>query len=459
MKKFDLNIEKILTNWEIHHAVREIISNALDEQLITGTKDIKIFKQENIWYIRDYGTGLNTGHLTQKEDETKRLNPSVIGKFGIGLKDAFATLERNNIIVRVNSRFTSITLGKFKKNDFDSIETLHAIIEEPLDNQFVGTEFSLEGLSDLEMQKAKNLFLIFNGERTIDSTKYGQIIEKKGTTASIYMNGVNVSEEENFLFSYNISPLKDKIKKELNRERTNVGRTAYTESVQKILVASKNTEVAKLLGEDLINIKKGSYHEEIKWLLIQIHAVKILNETGKYYFPTEAEKDSNHDLLSRDSREPVVVTELLKTKLIYEKDYAGNKICLFEKVIEEYNESFEFTFVEFNDLSQEEQIIFSYTDLILGFIGGKPIQVKKIAISETMRKNVSSEFETSGLWDLSSNTIIIDRKILTSLGSYAAVLIHEAIHAKYGVRDATRSFEYHLTETIGIICEIALQNK
>lgn len=37
VKAFDLNIEKILENWEVRHAVREIIANALDEQLITGT--------------------------------------------------------------------------------------------------------------------------------------------------------------------------------------------------------------------------------------------------------------------------------------------------------------------------------------------------------------------------------------------------------------------------------------
>ena len=28
VKKFDLNIEKVLENWEIHHAIREIIANA-----------------------------------------------------------------------------------------------------------------------------------------------------------------------------------------------------------------------------------------------------------------------------------------------------------------------------------------------------------------------------------------------------------------------------------------------
>jgi hypothetical protein len=38
MKKFDLNIEKILENWDRKHAIREIIANALDEQKLTNSK-------------------------------------------------------------------------------------------------------------------------------------------------------------------------------------------------------------------------------------------------------------------------------------------------------------------------------------------------------------------------------------------------------------------------------------
>ena len=45
MKKFDLNIEKILENWEVKHAVREIIANALDEKILSDTRDIEIFKE------------------------------------------------------------------------------------------------------------------------------------------------------------------------------------------------------------------------------------------------------------------------------------------------------------------------------------------------------------------------------------------------------------------------------
>jgi len=59
VKLFDLNIEEVLENWEVHHAVREIISNALDERELTSTQAIEIDKVgEDAWAIRDHGRGL-----------------------------------------------------------------------------------------------------------------------------------------------------------------------------------------------------------------------------------------------------------------------------------------------------------------------------------------------------------------------------------------------------------------
>ena len=41
-KEFDLNIEEMLENWEVEHALREVIANALDEQIISKTGEIEI---------------------------------------------------------------------------------------------------------------------------------------------------------------------------------------------------------------------------------------------------------------------------------------------------------------------------------------------------------------------------------------------------------------------------------
>ena len=39
MREFDLNIERVLENWTVAHALREVIANALDQQALTETRD------------------------------------------------------------------------------------------------------------------------------------------------------------------------------------------------------------------------------------------------------------------------------------------------------------------------------------------------------------------------------------------------------------------------------------
>lgn len=69
---FDLNMEKVLENWLVSDALREIIANALDETVLTKSPDIKIYKDSNkVWHIRDYGRGIKYSYLTQNENKEK----------------------------------------------------------------------------------------------------------------------------------------------------------------------------------------------------------------------------------------------------------------------------------------------------------------------------------------------------------------------------------------------------
>ena len=82
-KIFDLNIEDVLENWEPYHAIREVIANALDEQLISETADIEISEGEDGWHIRDFGRGIQIEHFTMNENPEKLdSKDGVIGKFG-----------------------------------------------------------------------------------------------------------------------------------------------------------------------------------------------------------------------------------------------------------------------------------------------------------------------------------------------------------------------------------------
>ena len=367
-RKFDLNMEDVLDDWEIYHAIREIIANALDEQVLTKTKDIEIVKEDGVHKIQDFGRGLRYAHFTQNEDQEKLNNPDlVIGKFGVGLKDALATLNRHKIDVNIKTKHGDITLEKTAKHGFDDITTLHAVFSEPTE-EIEGTEFVLKGCTDADITKAKNLFLKFSGEELLDKTKFGEILKKHPSSvpdeftqealddvklndflvSNIFINGVKVAKEENFLFSYNITSMTTTMRKALNRERTNVGRTAYAGRIKDILLSSTNSEVVRMLANDLGGFEQGTQHDELKWNDVSVHACKILNSKDKVVFVTHQEQSTEKHLLDYakgDGFEIIIIPNVIKEKIQGIEDVEGNMIRDISQYEQEYAESFEFEFI------------------------------------------------------------------------------------------------------------------
>ena len=295
MREFDLNIERVLENWTVAHALREVIANALDEQALTGTREPQIFRDaEGRWHIRDWGRGLRYEHLTQNENKEKLAHPDqVVGKFGVGLKDALATFDRHRVVVVVRSRYGDITTGKQAKHGFADIKTLHALITEPADPSFTGTEFIMHGdaLGERQVEEAKALFLRYSGDEELGVTPFGTVLRRANARARarIYVNGLRVAEEDNFLFSYNITSPTTALRRALNRERSNVGRSAYTDRVKSILLACDQDDVIDALVADLQNYERGTQHDETQWLDVGLHACKQLNARRMVIFLTAFE--------------------------------------------------------------------------------------------------------------------------------------------------------------------------
>lgn len=462
-KEFDLNIEKILENWEVYHAIREIIANALDEQILTNTKDISIYKSnDGWWHIIDFGRGLNYHHLTQNENEEKLTNDKLIGRFGVGLKDALATLYRHGIKVQIISKYGIITLKEASKSGFDDIITLHAQIAPPQNPNMVGTDFCLLGCNVDDIEKAKSLFLTFSGKNILEKNAYGEVIENSTNTADIYINGVKVAEESNFLFSYNITSLTAQLKKALNRERTNVGRSAYTGRIKDILKACSSEKVIDALVEDLQQFGSGNEHDELSWNGIAMYAAKKMNQLHKdTTFVTTSDLQNNPSLIDKMQRSgynPVVVPDNIISKM---EDYntgakSGETLTTVKQYIKDEKERFVPVEIDINALTADEIDVYNKTDSILKLIGGKPKNVKEIVIVE---KIYESElfYETLGLWIAGENKILIKRKQLKSLKQYAGTLLHECAHAISGADDVSRDFELKLTEIIGIVSSKLIQ--
>jgi hypothetical protein len=450
IRAFDLNIEEVLENWEVEHALREVIANALDEQVISKTAEIEISKdRQGDWHIRDFGRGLQIEHFTLNENQEKLHSLSgVIGKFGVGLKDALATFHRRGIGVLIRSPFGTFRLKQEHKHGFSDIMTLHVEYDDS-PHKMRGTEFILRGVIDIDMAKAKSLFLKFAGEQIIETTTYGQILQSRVNGNRVYILGVFASEEPNFLFSYNITSLTDSMKKKLNRERLNVGRSTYTDRVKAILMNANSKAVEDLLIDQVGKRATGEQCDEMAWIDISQIALNLMHQREKVAYLTEEEIQSKPNVLDNvrsDGYQVVVISEQQKSKLQTQMDIGGPQVRTLETYIKEYNTSFEYKFVDLDQLTREERRIYNFTPKILTLVSLPLYHTLQIRISETMRVTTD---DTDGVWDLSIPAIVIKRSKLSSLVGYAATLLHEVGHATTGTVDATREFEQVLTKYLG----------
>ena len=465
MKAFDLNMEDVLENWEVYHAIREIIANALDEQLISETEEISIEPADDsdAWVIRDYGRGIRIEHFTQNENPEKFSGPpGTIGKFGVGLKDALATFYRNGIDVTIKSRFGTYTVAMHKKEGFDEIETLHVMYDDkPL--AMKGTVFILKSVTEEHINQAKDLFLKFSEVEVLESTKYGDILEStweiindEESPNRVYINGVLASEEPNFLFSYNITNLTKTMRKALNRERTNVGRTTYTERVKSILKSAKSEEVLERLATQVRNRSYGFQSDEIMWTEIaQLGINALANLDDMVIFATEKQAMNNPDELERMRLEGYTVI----VSSVRDHDRIDHDVVkTFTSYVEDWNESFEYEFVEEHDLTANEKKIFAKTHDILRLVGFDDDDMPSVRISETIQNE--RDFSNGALTLVSAvgvysseHGIVIHRMQLDCMEEYAGTLLHEAAHATSGAGDATRAFETELTDYLGMIAK------
>jgi hypothetical protein len=447
---FDLNIEEVLENWEVHHAIREIIANALDEQVLSGTAAPEIVKERDDWHVRDFGRGIRIEHFTQNENPEKLSAPAgVIGKFGVGLKDALATCHRNGIEVTMRSRYGAFRLRTAAKTDFNEIQTLHVEYDDaPISMR--GTDVLLSGVEDDAVTAAMALFLRFSSETEIESTTYGAVLEPTVQGPRVYILGVFANEETNFLFSYNVTSLTEVMKKKLNRERLNVGRSTYTERIVAILKQAGSERVKDALA-DQAGKAKGDQCDEMQWIEVSQHALTLLSETRQHQvvFVTEQQYQTHApmiDNMKRDNYQVVIVGETQGAKLQQVVERGVAPIRTFSTYEREYQASFQYEFVSPEQLDPNERSVFDLAPRVLELVG-VTANAPKVRISETIRTTFDN---TGGVWDSDADAIVIKRSLLASPLNFAGTLLHEVAHATTGTQDATRDFENVLTDYLGL---------
>ena len=405
------------------------------------------------WRIRDFGRGLRHEHFTQNENDEKLTSDAVVGRFGVGLKDALAVLDRHGVGIAIRTATADITTAVHPKAGFPDTTTLHAVFAAPSDPTITGTEVTLTGVDDDDIEAAKRFFRRWNDERVLDETPYGDLLAPTaGEPGRIYVRGVRVAEEETFLFSYDVTRFNAKLARALNRERSNVGRTAYADRVKDILLAARSNEAMTALIADLAEFQSGGQHTESTWVDVALHAAKVVSATGEVVFVTPNQLQQGgplFDYAREEGKRLLVVPTKVMDRLKDEVDIHGDPIRTLEVFAREWQRSFQFDFLDEAELSQRERDVLHRAGDVFALVGLASDQWP-VRVSKTMRPGAKG-VDAAGVWDPGNGQIVVQRGQLRSLQRFCATLLHEIAHATSGTDDATLEFESVLTDELGAV--------
>src|SRR3990172_7988462 len=113
-----------------------------------------------------------------------------------------------------------------------------------------------------------------------------------------------------------------------------------------------------------------------------------MHQRAKVTYVTEEELQTRPDLVGAakaDGLQVVVVSEQQKQKVQAQAAAGGPELRTLDVYAREFNESFQYQFVEPSDLNSQERSVFAFTPRILQLVGLAPHDAPKVLVSETMR--------------------------------------------------------------------------
>jgi hypothetical protein len=364
IENIDLNIgQAYLSEWTIDMAIRELIANAIDEAE-HGIIDIgKI--SEGVWKITNKGSEIKPANFLIKEGE-KNKEKGKIGKFGIGLKDAIGVLMSRGILVKIfTSEYQYIAEYRKKSKIIDDKCLFINIYNNT--RELLGTEVILENCKDHYIEDAKSHFLIYRDKKMIEKTKYGDVLleNDENKNGTIYFNGIKIAYEKTFFYSYNIKIEENKLKEGISRERCDLSREIYKDSLKQIIKCIKSEEISSRYYTSFVKTRDGSLKGELVYTDTQLKVIEyiIKHNIKAVLFP--AEREGRLITLYKElySRKGIITIKLLNS--YYSR--LQKEMALIENNILADNYKAEYTEIKIDDLSELEK---SYFKLICDIVKG-----------------------------------------------------------------------------------------
>jgi hypothetical protein len=435
----DLNIEKVLENWSPANAIREFLSNAIDEHILQNIKENPSIKLENdVISITDKGRGIINDNFVFTQNTEKVNSENTIGQFGYGLKDAIAFLEDNGYRVTITTKQYIYNFNLKNKTSTD-IKAYHAFFNQS-NIDMIGTKITIDNCTEKIFNEVKSVFIHYNGIEPLYETKKGNIYRTLEKPSKIYVRGLQVATNDKYKYTYNITTKNKQIKCSMNRERKELNVSCYYSSIISIITSVKSPFIEKLVE---IYTSGDKIPDDLNYALVKAFISK--------HIPNKVSL-SHEEVLEN----PSMVDELRSKGnyiMIDHKDDIKEATIESLKIGAVYN-----TMREHIDLPTVVEPLIKYENLddfekcnykkTVDFIkSSKSIPYKGEEILIVNACIICRGEKALGLFF--QENIYISRHILKNEEQLLGTLIHEIIHSSSGEDDVTRGFESALTDVIG----------
>ncbi len=440
---FDLNIKRILTTWEVPHACRELVANALDEHVLCNLdpKAVVIDLKEDRLLIKDQGRGITKFHFVQDESVEKVehfKNSQIIGHFGVGMKDAVAVLVRQERTLEIKCKHGRYTFEYKNKHGHDDVITLHVIIHDDVPSDFHGTEVTVRPISKKELKKTKDLFLMFGERKVLFECTIGQVLSNEGDTSSIYVKGLRVDQSQQYQFSYNIRELNKSLRERMSRDKNSISVGVYSGIIKRILTSTTKIDpLYQMLEKLIVDNGNRDLKTDVAYKDVTIHVTKnmehrvIVTQEQCRTHPNVFDKIKDRaQIVSKEQYEMISRTASRKCKTIDDIIKIG---------VEHGDE------IAYADMSAKEKDTFDMGNEV---IRSNPDIFGSLSTPKIVQNLKLQGSEASGV--RSKDDIYVDYEQLRKGGhAYFGTLAHEHAHKKSNATDCTREFERCLTDMLG----------
>lgn len=334
-RKFELSLTKnYVADWGVYDALRELIQNAIDQEVtIPDNKKSIVYKDETL-YISNKSSVLERQSLllghTSKQDDDK-----TIGQFGEGYKIAFLVLTRLEKPVTVYNygakETWTVKFSKLKKYNYEkvlvvTVDDAYPWTKVPDDNLTI----KVENITPDEYEGLIERTLFLQNDVDFEGTPYGDILFSDKHKGQFFVNGLYVTTNNEFSNGYNIRPEFMKIGRDRNLVDSHDLRSMtrrmwlFSQDNKRKLDLIKN-ESSDVYGINYVSPTYNSVAKSERGFYTKLNTLaedaysQFKEEYGEKATPVSTESENKEIRLKYKDLRPVVVNSTMK-ELINESD-------------------------------------------------------------------------------------------------------------------------------------------